>query len=282
MESNTGTQGDAAAAQAEQRWELSRGTAPLLISLPHSGVRIPPEIEPQLTPHALQLPDTDWHVEKLYAFAPSLGVSVLRAKLSRYVIDLNRDPSGASLYPGRDTTELCPTSTFDERPIYLPGHAPDAAEIERRSAEYYRPYHQLLGAELERLRAAHGFALLLDGHSIRSEVPRFFQGRLPDLNLGSADGRSAAPSVELVASQVLNNSGLSAVVNGRFKGGFITRHFGDPARGTHALQLELAQSCYMQEGPPFAWQAERAQRLVVTLRRLVQALLDWSPAEVSA
>lgn len=281
-ESNADPSHSATAAREGQLWELSRGTSPLLISVPHAGIRIPPELMPRMTPEALAVPDTDWHVEKLYAFAPTLGVTLLSANLSRYVIDLNRDPSGASLYPGLNTTELCPTSTFDEQPVYLPTQAPTTKEVAQRIEQYYLPYHEVLAAELERIRAAHGFALLLDGHSIRSEVPRFFEGRLPDLNLGSADGQSADASVAQVAIEALRRSPLSSTVNGRFKGGYITRHFAAPAREIHALQLEMAQACYMDEGPPFAWHAGRAQGLVDTLKDLVQALLAWSPTQRTA
>ena len=195
---------------------------------------------------------------------------------SRYVVDLNRDPSGAALYPGADNTELCPTRTFADEPIYVPGGAPDAAEVAARRSEYFEPYHRLLAAEIERVRVRHGYAILLDGHSIRSRVPRFFAGRLPDLNLGTADGASCAPSVQQAAALVLAGAAeFSSVVNGRFKGGYVTRHYGSPAHGVHALQLEIAQACYMDESPPYRWDAARAGALTAVLERLVGALRGW-------
>src|SRR5215471_11807329 len=168
--------------------DLLRGDAPLVIDVPHAGTHVPPELAQRLTPAARAIPDTDWHVEKLYAFARDAGATLLIATHSRYVVDLNRDPSGIALYPGADNTELCPTRTFANEPVYAEGRGPDAREIAARRCEYFDRYHAQLAAEIERVRARHGYAILLDGHSIRSEVPRFFAGRLPDLNLGTVDG----------------------------------------------------------------------------------------------
>ena len=241
--------------------EIARGDSPLVVDVPHAGTYVPEAIAARLTPAARAVPDTDWHVEKLFAFARDAGATLLAATHSRYVVDLNRDPSGAALYPGADNTELCPTRTFADEPIYAPGDAPDAAEVAARRAEYFEPYHALLAAEIERVRARHGYAILLDGHSIRSQVPRFFAGRLPDLNLGTADGASCAPAVQQCAALVLAGAdGFSSVVNGRFKGGYVTRHYGAPARGVHALQLETAQACYMDEAPPYPVGRRRARR----------------------
>jgi N-formylglutamate deformylase len=256
---------------------LQRGDTPLLVSLPHVGVQLSEGLRERLTDEALALPDTDWHVEKLYAFAKAQDVSVLEAQLSRYVIDLNRDPSGASLYPGKSTTELCPTTTFAAEPLYRPGAEPTADEQARRQRDVFWPYHQTLHAELARIRSRHGYAILLEGHSIRSHVPRFFEGRLPDLNLGSADGQTASAQVEQAARSVLEASGMSWVVNGRFKGGYITRKFGRPADQIHALQLEMAWGCYMQEEPPYAFEAARAAPLIAVLKRVVDALLHVQP-----
>lgn len=257
-------------------WDLVRGEAPLVIDIPHAGTYVPPAIEGRLAPLAQSLPDTDWHVEKLFAFARNAGVTVLTATHSRYVVDLNRDPSGAALYAGADNTELCPTRTFGSEPLYASGRGPDSAEIVARRAEYFAPYHAALAAEVDRLRARHGYAIVLDGHSIRSEVPRFFAGRLPDLNLGTADGASCAPAVQAVADILLAGAeAFTTVVNGRFKGGYVTRHYGEPARGVHALQLEIAQACYMDEAPPNKWDAARAAPLCEVLERLVAALLAW-------
>jgi N-formylglutamate amidohydrolase len=257
---------------------IERGDSPLVIDVPHAGTYLPSAIGARLTPAARVVPDTDWHVEKLFAFARGVGATLVVATHSRYVVDLNRDPSGAALYPGADNTELCPTRTFADEPIYVPGGAPDAAEVAARRSEYFDPYHQLLAAEIERLRMRHGYAILLDGHSIRSRVARFFAGRLPDLNLGTADGASCAPSVQQAAALVLAGATeFSCVVNGRFKGGYVTRHYGSPAQGVHALQLEIAQSCYMDEAPPYPWDAARAGALTAVLERLVGALRGWVP-----
>jgi N-formylglutamate deformylase len=258
--------------------EIARGDSPLVIDVPHAGTFLPPELTAKLAPAAHSLPDTDWHVEKLYAFSRDTGATLVVASHSRYVVDLNRDPTGASLYPGADVTELCPTRTFGDEPIWTEGAGPSTADVAARCAEYFDPYHASLDAEIERVRMRHGYALLLDGHSIRSRVPRFFSGRLPDLNLGTANGASCAPSLETRAAGVLGAApGFTCVVNGRFKGGYITRHYGRPAQGVHALQLEIAQECYMDETPPYRWDADRAAALGTVLRQLVDALLPWRP-----
>lgn len=254
--------------------DLVRGNAPLVIDIPHAGTHLPPALAARLTPAARTAPDTDWHVEKLFAFARDAGVTLVVATHSRYVVDLNRNPSGAALYPGADNTELCPTHTFGNEALYADGNAPDAGEVVARRILYFVPYHALLAAEVERVRARHGYAILLDGHSIRSEVPRFFAGRLPDLNLGTADGASCAPAVQAAADAVLAAAeAFTSVVNGRFKGGYVTRHYGQPSRRVHALQLEIAQACYMDEVPPCPWEGARAAPLVTVLERLVAALL---------
>jgi N-formylglutamate amidohydrolase len=260
-------------------YEWARGDSSLVVDVPHAGTHLPLEIAARLTPAARAMPDTDWHVEKLVAFARDSGATLLVATHSRYVVDLNRDPTGAALYPGADNTELCPTRTFANEPIYLPGAAPSADEVHGRRAAFYDPYHAALQAEVERVRARHGYAIVLDAHSIRAEVPRFFAGRLPDLNLGTADGASCAASLQAAAALVLAGApGFTSVVNGRFKGGYVTRHYGQPARHVHALQLETAQACYMDEGPPYHWDAGRAAVLIAVLQRLVAALLAWRAA----
>jgi N-formylglutamate deformylase len=257
--------------------DLVRGDAPLVIDVPHAGTQVPPALAARLAPAAAAVPDTDWHVDKLFAFARAEGATLVVATHSRYVVDLNRDPSGAALYPGADNTELCPTRTFADEAIYA-GAVPDAGEIAARRAGYFDPYHATLAAEVDRVRARHGYAILVDGHSIRSVVPRFFAGRLSDLNLGTADGASCAPSVQAAAAMVLAGAqSLTCVVNGRFKGGYVTRHYGRPERGVHALQLETAQACYMDEAPPYRWDAARAAPLVAMLQRLAAALLAWRP-----
>jgi N-formylglutamate amidohydrolase len=254
---------------------LHRGDSPLVVDVPHAGTHLPPELAARLSAPALALPDTDWHVDRLYAFAPAAGATLLVATHSRIAVDLNRDPTGAALYPGADNTELCPTRTFDNAAIYAAGDVPGDAEVAARRAAWFDPYHATLAAEVARVRARHGYVVLLDGHSIRSEVPRFFAGRLPDLNLGTADGASCAPELAARAEGVLAGGGFSHVVNGRFKGGYVTRHYGRPTAGVHALQLEIAQCAYMDEAPPYPWDAQRAAPLVALLERLVDALLAW-------
>jgi N-formylglutamate deformylase len=258
---------------------LDRGESPLIVDIPHAGTHVPVDLAARLTPAARALPDTDWHVEKLFSFALKLGVTMLVATHSRYVVDLNRDPGGRALYPGADNTELCPTRTFANEPIYAEGAAPDAAEIDARRLRYFDPYQAALEAELARVRAARGHVVLLDGHSIRSVVPRFFAGRLPDLNLGTAGGSSCDAALQAVATGVLSGtSGFTHIVNGRFKGGYITRNYGRPASGRHALQLEMAQCCYMDEDPPYPWDPTRAAPLERILGALVDALSAWRPA----
>ncbi|HVH33165.1 MAG TPA: N-formylglutamate deformylase [Tahibacter sp.] len=253
---------------------LHTGTAPLLVSLPHDGSEIPPDIAARLVPAARRAPDTDWHVSRLYAFARELGASVLVPRYSRYVIDLNRPSDDVSLYPGQNTTGLCPTVQFNGEPVYLPGQEPDAAEIAQRLQTYWKPYHDALQQELARLRAAHGRAVLWDGHSIRSVVPFLFEGRLPDFNVGTAGGASCSPALQARLETVLAaQSDYSHIVNGRFKGGHITRHYGRPAEGVQAVQLELAQLNYMDEDS-FAYLPQRAEPTAALIRRLLEAALE--------
>jgi N-formylglutamate deformylase len=259
-------------------WTRQGGDSPLVIDVPHAGTYVPAALRPRLTAIAQTVPDTDWHVEKLYAFAAAEGATLFCATHSRYVVDLNRDPSGAALYAGADNTELCPTRTFAGEAIYVGDSAPTNAEVAERTAACFAPYHAALAEELVRVRERHGFAVLLDGHSIRGVVPRFFEGRLPDLNLGTASGASCMPELQACAARVLAEAeGFTHIVNGRFKGGWITRHYGRPQAGVHALQLEMAQDCYMDEAPPFHWDSGRAGRLAGVLQRLVHALMAFRP-----
>lgn len=259
-------------------FRFTPGSTPLLISFPHVGTFIPDDLAKRMTEAALPLPDTDWHVDRLYDFAASLGAGTLVATHSRYVVDLNRDPAGTPLYPGAQNSELVPLLTFAGEAIYRAGAAPDAAEVARRVERFYVPYHQALAAELSRLTQRFGFALLWDAHSIASRVPRFFSGRLPDLNLGSARGASAAPALVRRVMAVLEAaSPFSAVLDGRFTGGYITRHFGRPDRNIHALQLEMAEIAYMDEAPPYAWDDARATPLKRVLQDVIHTLLTWSP-----
>jgi N-formylglutamate deformylase len=244
------------------------GRAPLLVSMPHTGVFVPEELKKRLTPPALALPDTDWHLETLYDFLDELGASVLVATHSRYVVDLNRPPDNANLYPGQDTTPLAPVDTFRKEPLYRRGEAPGAGEIGERVETCWRPYHAKLAETLSDFREAHGYALLWDAHSILSQVPRFFSGTLPELNLGTADGRACGAGIgEGLMKKV---AGYSAVLNGRFKGGYITRRYGDPANGIHAVQLELSEATYMDEVFPFKFEDKLAARLRPHLRALIE------------
>ena len=252
---------------------LHRGSAPLLVSLPHDGIALPEELANRLTPEARGVPDTDWFVSRLYDFAKRLGASLLVPVNSRYVIDLNRPPDDQSLYPGRNTTGLCPVQRFTGEPVYLPGQEPSADEVAARVESYWRPYHEALAGELARLRAAHGRALLWEGHSIRSTVPFLFEGRLPDFNLGTVAGASCAPARQARIEAVLLAQGdYTWVANGRFKGGYITRHYGRPAQGVDAVQLELAQSTYMDEATG-RYQPERSAKVQATLADLLEAAL---------
>ena len=261
-----------------QLWDLHRGDSPLIINVPHAGIALPDALRQRLTPQALTIPDTDWHVERLYAFAREAGITLLSATQSRYVVDLNRDPTGAALYAGADNTELCPTRTFANEAVYVEGTTPSPGEVAARVDAYFVPYHALLADEIDRIRARHGHAVVLDGHSIRGVVPRFFSGHLPALNLGTADGMSCARELQDRAAAVLAAAqGFSHVVNGRFKGGYITRHYGQRKQGVHALQLEVAQDCYMDETPPYRFDAARAAALVAVLRQLTEPLQDWRP-----
>ena len=252
---------------------LHTGTAPLLISLPHDGSVIPDALAARMTPEAQRAPDTDWHVSRLYAFAQALGASVLVPRCSRYVIDLNRPPDDVSLYPGQNTTGLCPTRRFSGDPVYRPGEEPLPDEIASRIDTYWRPYHHALRGELDRLRAAHGRVLLWEGHSIRGECPFLFEGLLPDLNIGTASGSSCAAGTQSRIETALRaQDDYGWVVNGRFKGGFITRHYGDPANGIDAVQLEIAQRIYMDEAT-FGYDAVRAAGAQRAIRALIEAAL---------
>jgi N-formylglutamate deformylase len=261
---------------------LQRGTTPLLVSLPHVGTEIPDDLVPGFVPRALALEDTDWHLAEVYAFARELGASVLVPRHSRYAIDLNRPPENAPMYPVANNTELVPTRFFTGDPLYRAGHEPDEREIARRVDSYWRPYHDALAAELARLVAGHGHALLWDGHSIQAEVPWLFEGRLPDLNLGTAGGASCAPSLRGALIAVLAaQTSFGHVTDGRFKGGYITRHYGRPGEHVHAIQLEMGLATYMDETraalPVAPADPDRLARLQPVLRALLQTTLDWRP-----
>jgi N-formylglutamate deformylase len=260
---------------------LHQGHTPLLLSLPHVGTQIPAAIAARLVPRALEVENTDWHLAQVYDFAKALGASILVPRFSRYVVDLNRPPENQPMYPGANNTELCPTRFFTGEPLYREQQAPGETEVAQRVATYWQPYHQALAGELSRLKAAHGHALLWDGHSIQSQLPWLFEGRLPDLNLGTVLGASCAPALREVLMQVLAaQTQYSHITDGRFKGGYITRHYGRPADGVHAAQLEMCFSTYMQEEtPPWPLDTEQVnQRLQPVLRQLLSTMLAWRPS----
>lgn len=258
-----------------QRRRLIAGDAPLLISIPHMGSYVPPDVKRRLTPEALALPDTDWHVDKLYWFAQDMGCSILMATHSRYVVDLNRPQDDGHLYPGQVKTGLCPLETFGGDPVYREGEEPDEIEKVNRIASYWLPYHEALQEEIARLKAKHGYVILYDAHSIKTEVPRLFEGQLWDLNLGSAHDKSCNPAMSQAALKAAEGGAYSAVLNGRFVGGHITRHYGQPENHVHAIQMELTWKNYMDETPPYLYRPEKAEQLQVQLKKVIAALLDW-------
>ncbi len=254
---------------------VQEGDSPLLISVPHAGTLIPAEIKDRMRPESLFLPDTDWFVDKLYAWAQVEHASLVTTAWSRYVIDLNRPPDDASMYE-RPGTGLVPLGTFCGTPIYQAGREPDDEEVSHRLTRFWRPYHAHLRSQLDRICSMHGFAVLLDGHSIRSVLPLLFEGELPHLNVGSYGGATADPSLVDTVCALLEASDYSAVRDGRFKGGYITRHYGRPQDGVHAIQLEIAQRTYMAEFPP-RWDLARARPLIKLLKQVVMALEAWRP-----
>jgi len=266
--------------------ELKRGDAPLIVSLPHTGVDIPADIEATLISLWLARKDADWWVDQLYDFAEELGATVVRTPISRTVIDVNRDPSGVSLYPGQITTGLCPVTTFDGEPLYRAGQEPDEAEIARRRTLYFDPYHQALAGELARLRVRWPNVVLYEAHSIRSRVPRLFDGLLPQFNIGVNGGAACDGALTAAVEAACDASNLSRVTDGRFKGGWTTRHYGRPAQGVHAIQMELACRGYMSDPPapptphdwPSAYDPEFAAPLRATLRQVLTAALTFAQA----
>lgn len=256
--------------------EISRGDTPLVLGLPHTGTFVPPEIAGKLNGRGRGLEDTDWHIHRLYeGLLP--GVTTVRATFHRYVIDANRDPSGVSLYPGQNTTTLVPLTDFDGQDIWeVPPTEEDT--VARREA-FHAPYHAALEAELARVKARHGFAILYDCHSIRSQIPFLFDGTLPDFNTGTNMGATCDPQIEaLVTSVCAAAPGYSAVLNGRFKGGWTTRHYGRPDEGLHAIQMELVQSAYLSaEAAPWTYDPAKADRLRIHLKTILESLADWAP-----
>ncbi|MGR4864566.1 N-formylglutamate deformylase [Caulobacter sp. LARHSG274] len=262
---------------------VRRGDAPLVVSIPHAGTEIPPDLEARLASPWLARKDADWWLEQLYDFAGDLGATVVRTAVSRTVIDVNRDPSGASLYPGQATTGLCPTETFDGEPLYRPGQEPDAAAIAARRTQFFDPYHEALRGELDRLRAVHGQVVLYDAHSIRSRAPRLFDGELPQFNIGTNGGAACAPALTAAVEAACDATGLPRVTDGRFKGGWITRRYGRPEQGVHAVQMELACRGYIDEPPaltpenwPTPYHPPRAAFLRSALAEVLKACVAFA------
>ncbi|SJM30080.1 N-formylglutamate deformylase [Mesorhizobium delmotii] len=261
---------------------VTQGTAPLLVSIPHTGIDLA-GLEDRLVSPWLGRRDADWWIDKLYDFAEDLGATVVHTAISRTVIDVNRDPSGASLYPGQATTGLCPTETFDGDPLYRAGEEPGPPEVDERREKYFVPYHAALQAEIDRLRALHQKIVVYDCHSIRSVLPRLFEGTLPVFNLGTNDGKSADPALQAMVDEILAGTGETYVVNGRFKGGWITRNFGQPQNGVHVLQMELSNRGYMREpegkGTPDNWPVPYdpafAAPIRATLKRILESAIAW-------
>ena len=253
-------------------YEIREGGSPVVLSIPHTGDFIPDDVLDRFTEHGRSRIDTDWHVHKLYKnLLPD--ATVIRAQFHRYVIDANRDPAGKSLYSNRNETTLCPMYTFDGQPIYITGKEPDEDEIAERTREFHRPYHVAIERALERIHQEHGIAILYDCHSIRSEVPNLFKSTLPDLNIGTYDGSSCDRKLEEIVHQICNANPLySTILNGIFRGGWTTRHYGNPERGIHAIQMELAQSTYMIENPPWTMDDNKTQTLCTLLAQILNAL----------
>ena len=260
-------------------YRFRHGSGVLLVSMPHAGTFVPHAVGRHFTDAAALRCDTDWHMPRLYDFLEALDASLIVANYSRYVIDVNRPPGGENLYPGRETPLLCPLDTFDRRPLYREGCEPDAAETARRVQGIWKPYHRRIARELERIRSKHGIALLWDAHSIVSHAPRLFEGKLPDFNLGTADDTSCDPGLSAALLAALHKyPDHTAVLNGRFKGGYITRSFGNPLGSVHAVQLEMAQSLYMQESPPYSFRHDLATRVRPILYEQLSIARDWAVA----
>lgn len=256
--------------------EITRGDSPVVLGLPHTGTHVPPDIMARLNANGQILADTDWHIHHLYDGLLE-GATTVRATFHRYVIDANRPPDDASLYPGQNTTGLVPMTDFDGQPIW--SDPPDASEIAARRAQFHAPYHAALRAEIDRIRARHGVAILYDCHSIRSQIPFLFDATLPDFNIGTASGASCAPALQDAVTQICAHAqGFSSTVNGRFKGGWTTRHYGQPQDGVHAIQMELAQSTHLAtEAPPFAYDTAKAARLRPVLAEILHTLAAMAP-----
>lgn len=264
-------------------FDVFPGDGPVVLAQPHGGTWLPDDLTARLNNRGRGLDDTDWHITRLYDGLLA-EVTVVRMNVHRYAIDANRDPSGVSLYPGQNTTSLCPVTDFDGEAIWEDGQAPSADEIAARRDLWHAPYHAALTAELDRVRARHGIAVLWDCHSIRSEIPFLFEGTLPVFNIGTDGGRTCAPAMEVAVLKTCTASpDGTTVLNGRFRGGWTTRQYGRPETGVHAIQMELAQRAYMDERAPWAYLPERAEQvrpvLRDCLRRLHALALNGAPEE---
>jgi len=253
-------------------FSVHEGSTPLLVSVPHDGRRLPELIEKRMTPAGRDIPDTDWHAARLYDFARDVGASMIVANYSRYVVDLNRPPDDAALYEGQVSTGICPGKTFAGDDLYIDANAVGAGEVEKRVHRFWLPYHQFIEKKLLALRQQFGYALLWDAHSIPGVVPRLFDGELPILNIGTNDGGSCSPAIAGMVFGIANSSGYESVMNGRFKGGYITRHHGDPQNNVHAIQLEIAQRAYMDEESR-EFDAAKAEKLRDTLQSMIETYI---------
>ncbi len=263
--------------------EVIAGDSPVILAMPHTGLKLPDDAINRLNDNGRLLADTDWHIDALYGnLLPD--VTVVRAMFHRYIIDANRDPSGRSLYPGQNTTSICPVTDFDGLPIYREGREPDEAEIKQRLRDFHAPYHQALATEIERIHDRFGVAVLYDCHSIRSNIPYLFEGRLPDFNIGTNEGQTCAAEIEKGVAQICTNANAyQSVVNGRFKGGWTTRHYGQPQKNIHAMQMELAQIAYLDsESVPFAYDQTKAGAMRQVLREILAYLSDWALTRATA
>lgn len=254
-------------------YSFIEGSSPILVSIPHSGTLVPENIKKNFTKYGHMLTDTDWHISALYNFLDELDVSIIKANYSRYVIDLNRSSSSESLYPGKSETELCPTTTFMGDPIYRDSNIPSENEVSERFEQYWIPYHKKITAELNRIKSKHGYAVLWDAHSIQSQLPRFFEGTLPDLNIGTNSGNSCSIKITNKLKDIMKEDDIfESVIDGRFKGGYITRHYGNPGINMHAVQMEIAQLCYMSEYPTFSFDEVKAKKLRPKLKKMIECL----------
>ena len=258
-------------------YEYSRGSTPLVVSMPHIGSFIPEEIRGELSAAGRMVADTDWDLDRLYDCVTGLGAHLIKANYSRYVIDLNRDPANRPLYPGMNHPGLVPTHSFEDVPLYREGAEPTAEQISLRRNLYWVPYHDRLSVVLSDVKKEFGIAVLFDCHSIASIVPRYVEGRIPDLNLGTADGTSCDSDLrDTLAAALRRQNDLTLAVDGVFKGGYITRHYGRPAEGVHAFQLEMSRAAYMNENPSPVFDLRKAEHLRPLLRAMLQAASDWA------